>query len=162
MRALLTIAGLLVMVSGPLQANTPLGRPAAPGPQPAVPVPAVYLTNSVVCHDPATGATCQLMLEADGRYIVVINRGQQPQMPSIDGPWQIEGRTGHYKLRRPGGATQLCLQPDNGSGSYDSERAGELFAGAGCYPFTLHALGERWNETDSQGRVNTLWLVAGR
>jgi hypothetical protein len=61
-----------------------------------------------------------------------------------------------------GDATQLCLQPDQSSGSYDSERAGELFAGAGCYPFALHQLGARWTETDSQGRQNTLWLVAGR
>lgn len=137
-------------------------RPAAPGPQPVVPVPAAYLDNSVVCHDPVTGATCQLMLDAGGRYIVAINRGMQPLMPSIDGPWQIEGRTGHYMLRQFGTATQLCLQPDPGSGSYDSERAGELFAGAGCYPFTLHTLGDRWSETDSRGRQNTMWLVAGR
>lgn len=144
------------------QAQDPTGRPAAPGPLPEVTVPPAYFSGSVVCLNAVTRASCQLLLEPDGRYIVAINRGPQAEMPSIDGPWQIEARSGRYRLRAMGGQTQLCLQPDGRSGGYASERASELFAGAGCYPFALHASGESWTQADSLGRTNQMWLVGAR
>lgn len=146
----------------PALAHAAPGIPVAPGPQPRLSVPTSYFHDSVICKDTVTYTSCQLLLDADGRYTVAFDRGRQTLAPSIDGPWQIEARVGHYVLRSFKGAAQLCLTPDGGSGSYESERVGEPFAGAGCYPFALHQTGEQWILTDDQGRAIKIWLVAGR
>jgi hypothetical protein len=133
-----------------------------PGPLPKVPAPSIYFENSVVCRNQANGTVCQLWLNVDGTYQVAFNRGPQALKPSVDGPWQIEGRDGRYSMRVRKGVTQVCLQPNMGSGSYEVERANEIFASSGCYPLDTHQLGDKWEQKDGADHVYTMWLVEGR
>ena len=155
-KASIALAGLALVVGASAQ------QLVNPGPLPKIAPPSIYFENSLVCRNQTNGTSCQLWLNKDGTYQVMFNRGPQEAKPSANGPWQLEGRDGTYSMRERDGVSQVCLQPNSGSGSYEVERANEIFASAGCYPLELHSLGEKWDQKDGAGHTYTMWLVEGR
>lgn len=121
-----------------------------------------YYDNTLTCQNQVTKAVCRVWLNRDGRYYVFYNLGAQPKMPDINGPFQINGRTGTYTIRNDDGQTRLCLWVEAPRIKINAEQQREMYSEATCYPFTPHKVGDKWSEKDLLGRDLTLWLTEGR
>ena len=143
------IAGALAALSvGTVPAATPSDALAS------------YYENSLVCQNQKTHAVCHLWLNPDGTYYAFYDLGPQPKPAQIDGPFEIEGREGRYRVVARQGALEVCLQPQPPV-SLAAESAHELFSEAACYAVAPHKVGDKW-EISWQGAQYTLWLLEGR
>lgn len=122
-----------------------------------------YYDNTLIWQNPATHAIGRLWLERDGHYFAFYNVGAQSQPATPDGPFQVQGREGTYTLRTAGSGWRLCLWPAAPRIRIGAEGQRELYAGADCYLFSPHAVGDSWTESaDSAGRDYRFWLARGR
>jgi hypothetical protein len=123
-----------------------------------------YRANVLACLNTVTKATCYIWFgdvwnKGDNKYLVMWDRGVQTEMPTVGGNYRLEGREGDLSFKNG----QICLKPQaNASKQYRTEAAGELYAGAGCYEFVAHQVGDKWTQKDSAGRELTFWLLQGR
>lgn len=120
--------------------------------------------NTVYFQNQGSLVSGSLWLNQDGSYVVYFNRGVQKTVPqSAAGPFQFEGREGSYTTRIMGGKTQACLKPDDAAGfTYNAEKAGEIYAGTGCYDLPALAVGTSGLMKKSDGKTYKMWLLAGR
>jgi len=123
-----------------------------------------FFNNTIYCQNQANLNTCTLWLNSDGSYQVFYNRGVQKTVPqSAGGPFQYEGREGTYSTKIVGAATQACLKPDTSTAfTYNTEKAGELYAGTGCYDLPALAVGASQIVKEPGGKTYKLWLLSGR
>jgi hypothetical protein len=108
---------------------------------------ALYFGQTLLCRQQATGATCALWLNPDGRYAVFYDTGR-PTLP------RFQGRQGAYQLT----ATSLCLRPNE---SPAPDIGVTLFHDQGCTALPVHPIGEAFDLT-ADGQSYTLELVQGR
>lgn len=120
----------------------------------------IFYNNTLYCQNQASFGTCTLWLNGDGTYQVFYNRGVQKVVPqSAAGPFQYEGREGTYTVN----GSQVCLKPDESTQfSYESEKAGEIYAGSGCYDLPALAVGQSVVKAEAGGKSYKFWLLAGR
>ena len=121
---------------------------------------ASYYENSLVCQNQKTHAVCHLWLNPDGTYYAFYDLGPQSKPAQIDGPFEIEGREGHYRVVPRPGVLEVCLQP-RPSVRLAAQSAHELFSEAACYAVAPHEVGDKW-VTRWRGARYTLWLLKGR
>jgi len=122
-----------------------------------------YFANTLIWQNQNTHAIGRLWLNADGHYFAFYNLGPQAQMPDANGPFQVQGREGTYTLRHEDAGYQLCLWPAAPRIAIGAQRQGELYAGADCYAFTPHEVGEEWHATLAAGAASyRFWFVSGR
>jgi hypothetical protein len=121
-----------------------------------------YYTNTLTCRNEVTKAICRVWLNRDGQYFAFYNLGAQAKAPDINGPFQINGRTGTWTVRPDGNGVKLCLWVAAPRTKILAEQRQEMYSEATCYPFTPHKVGDKWTEKDLQGRELTLWLTEGR
>ena len=121
-----------------------------------------YYSNTLTCRNEVTKAICRVWLNSNGEYFVFYNLGSQSKAPDINGPFQINGRTGSYTVRRDGDGVKLCLWVAAPRIKILAEQNQEMYSAATCYPFTPHKVGDKWTEQDLQGRELTMWLTKGR
>jgi len=120
--------------------------------------------NTLYCQNQASLGTCTLWLNQDGTYQVFFNRGVQKVVPqSAAGPFQYEGRTGDYSIKTAGDATEVCLKPDVSTKfDYQTEKAGEIYAGSGCYSLPSLSVGQSLVASEAGGKSYKFWLLEGR
>jgi hypothetical protein len=121
-----------------------------------------YYANTLTCRNEVTQAICRVWLNRDGQYFVFYNLGKQPKAPDINGPFQINGRTGTWTVRPDGAGVKLCLWVAAPRTKILAEQQKEMYSEATCYPFTAHKVGDKWTDKDLQGREVTMWLTEGR
>ncbi len=124
----------------------------------------VYNNSTLYFQNQDTKVSGALWLDADGSYISYINRGVQTVVPqSAAGAFQYEGREGSYTLAINGATAHICLTPDTSTKfDYQSEKAGEVFAGPGCYDVPNLSPGGETIATAANNKNYKFWLLDGR
>ena len=122
---------------------------------------ALYVGQSLLCRQRATGARCELWLNADGRYDVFYDSLRASVARGVAGPFRYEGRQGAYAVTAAPGGVQLCLRPDQDAAPRGSGVGVALFHDAGCVVLPVHPIGEVF-PLDFAGQSYSLVLAQGR